>query len=408
MITDQYDALEECLAALEAGADLESVLGRYPAQRRVLQPLLETALAARQLAGEPAPAEVFHRSRTRLLAQAADRRAQSPSGYPRWQRLPRLGMAALVVLVILLSGGGLVAVSAQALPGDQLYPIKRVSETIQLDLTFDAEAHRLVEARFQERRLAEVEKLLALSRSEMVVFYGVVAQQGQVQWLIDAVRVVITPETLVIGEITPGVLVEVEGSTHAQGWVQAAEIHLQAFELRGQVEAISPSSWIIAGRQIAIDASSQFPRTIQVGDYVIATVRSDDFGNLWLRSAVLAEAPAPTATPFPTATPSPTAAPAPDESGDNPRQEETETSEEGDEVERHENEAVETEDAAEDTDDAEPETTETPGDDQESDSGATETPEEDSDTEQGEGSDDEEESDSDGSDMPGGEESEGE
>ncbi|OJY37538.1 MAG: hypothetical protein BGP03_19165 [Pseudonocardia sp. 73-21] len=69
-----------------------------------------------------------------------------------------LGAAALVAVVA--AAGGSIFASRDALPGDALYPVKRVAESAGLAMTFDksAKAHRQLE--LATTRLDEVEKLV--------------------------------------------------------------------------------------------------------------------------------------------------------------------------------------------------------------------------------------------------------
>ena len=340
-----FDALEEGLAALETGSDLESVLAGYPDQQDELLALLDAAQAARELAQPEIPAAAQHRSRTRVLNRAAELRSAAKPHWRPWQRLPKLAVAALLVLVILLSGSGLIVASARTLPGDAIYPIKRVVESIQLGLTFDPATHDQIESQFQERRLEEVEQLLDLNRTELVSFYGEVNQQNPDVWVIDGLEVLITPETLIIGKIKLGDLVEVEGLTLPSGQVQVSELHLQRFEISGLVESIAPDIWLIAGQEIRIETHSVVDSDIQIGDYVSAMVRSDDFGTLYAIEIVLAAAPSPAPTETPA--PLPTTVETPDEKTLESEADETE------EVEKEDQEDSGDADEIDETDEAE-------------------------------------------------------
>ena len=69
-----FEALEQCLTALEQNQDLATCLARYPALADELRPLLEAAIAAQGLAIPVAPGEAMRRGRSRLLNQAAELR----------------------------------------------------------------------------------------------------------------------------------------------------------------------------------------------------------------------------------------------------------------------------------------------------------------------------------------------
>jgi hypothetical protein len=101
--------------------------------------------------------------------------------------------------------------------------------------------------------------------------------------------------------------VEVEGLTQPDGVVNASEIHLQTFGFVGYVEAIESQSWRIGGRTVQITAESRVSPGIRVGDWVVVSVRSDDFGNL--TALIISGSTLPTPTSVPTATAVPTTEP---------------------------------------------------------------------------------------------------
>ncbi|WP_214364646.1 DUF5667 domain-containing protein [Pseudonocardia sp. H11422] len=85
----------------------------------------------------------------------ASRRPGSPS---RSRRIAFVSAAALVVMVALAGTG--VFVSRDALPGDALYAIKRVSESAGLAMTFGEEAKARRHLELAATRLSEVEQLI--------------------------------------------------------------------------------------------------------------------------------------------------------------------------------------------------------------------------------------------------------
>lgn len=297
-----YDALETCLLAIETGASLDQVLKEYPDLREELQPLLEAAILARRGNIGSIPNDVMNRSRTQALTHAAALRSNNNKTAGVFGVLPRLAVALLVVVIVFLTGSSLIVASAKSLPGDQLYPVKRAVENVRLGITVDVTAHQEIEANFQERRLSEVQQLISLQRKEAISFDAKVLQIGDSRWLIGNIIVILTPKTLIIGEITPGMIVEVEGITQPEGWVLAEEIHLRDFKVTGEVEAITPHVWIISGEEIQINEDSQIGPDIQVGQWVVAQIRSTDDGEFYARS-IMIEKLLPTITPKPSLTP---------------------------------------------------------------------------------------------------------
>ena len=148
-----YDALEMCLKAIEQGADMDSALARYPEFKEELRPILEASVHARAL-GVPRPSpQAMRRGRVKLLQRAAEMREAKASSrrrvIPGFQRYAlSLAMAAL----FLLSGTGLVRASSSALPGENLYPVKRTWEGMRLLLVFDADLRETLEVEFENER----------------------------------------------------------------------------------------------------------------------------------------------------------------------------------------------------------------------------------------------------------------
>ena len=69
-----FDVIEICLQEMENGADMESVLARYPSLAGELRPILETSMKARSMSNvEPSP-DAIRRGRARVMQHAAELR----------------------------------------------------------------------------------------------------------------------------------------------------------------------------------------------------------------------------------------------------------------------------------------------------------------------------------------------
>ncbi|HEV8632776.1 MAG TPA: DUF5667 domain-containing protein, partial [Chloroflexota bacterium] len=86
---------------------------------------------------------------------ALRRRARGRGRPLRARALPQAVAAALVAALL---GGGTVAVSADSLPGDALYPAKIAAERVQLATTRDEAGRARLHIAFADRRLSELEK----------------------------------------------------------------------------------------------------------------------------------------------------------------------------------------------------------------------------------------------------------
>ena len=217
-----YDALETCLQEIEKGAALESVIARFPDLVNELRPILKASIQARRLSADPS-AEAMRRGRAKLLQRASEMReakiAPRKRVIPIFQRLAlSLGMAA----TFLVSGTGLVGASATALPGENLYPVKRTWEDLQLLFTLDRDVRDVVKSQFEIERLHEVNELIVEGRHEVIQFAGVFMQVNGVYY-VSGVNVLI-PSNLQIPEIGSAVIVT--GRTNAQGFVELESLEL--------------------------------------------------------------------------------------------------------------------------------------------------------------------------------------
>lgn len=165
--------LEECLrAVLRDGLTLEESLTRHPQAAEALRKPLQTALLAARL---PAPTlstervasleqRLLERFDTLPLAAPGPRLVDSPA--PRAMAAPRRSFwmgrwAAVLALafVFTLGSGATVAASAQAMPGDALYGVKRGWEaiiTVILNLLGQLESlwNHLARVRYEELQYA--------------------------------------------------------------------------------------------------------------------------------------------------------------------------------------------------------------------------------------------------------------
>lgn len=224
-MTNLFDALEFCLQEMERGAEIESVLTRFPEHAEELRPILRTAAKAQKMAVATPDADVARRSRARVMQHAAELRESRVA--PRRPRnviplLQRLVLSFGLAAIFLLSGSGLLSASASALPGEQLYPVKRGWENIRLFFIFDSEARALLEDEFENERLHEVNELLAEGRDEVIEFAGVFMQVNGVTY-ISGLQVIL-PEGMPIP--ANGDAVIVSGQTNAQGFVEIISLEV--------------------------------------------------------------------------------------------------------------------------------------------------------------------------------------
>ncbi len=162
MANDTARILASCLEAIEQlGLSPEECLARYPDQRTALSELLPVAQALRSAPTMMPSLDFRLDARRRLLAQLPARQSR------RTTRLTRPALFARAVMVFLLLVGCATSVattSAQALPNDILYPMKRTIEQIRLAFATDDVHSSKLHLAFATERLNEVERLIELGR----------------------------------------------------------------------------------------------------------------------------------------------------------------------------------------------------------------------------------------------------
>ncbi|MFN8410822.1 MAG: DUF5666 domain-containing protein [Anaerolineales bacterium] len=230
-MNNMYDILEICLQELEKGADLDALLARYPEHASELRPILKAAIAARSIAA-PAPSEdAIRRGRAKLLQRAAELREEkvAPVRKANQRVIPmfqRLAITFSLTAAFLASGTGLVGASSTALPGENLYPVKRTWEDVRLFFTFDTNQRELLSSEFESERLQEANELIAEGRHETIQFSGVFTEVNGKPY-VSGIAVLITGNTqMPNGMIQTGAAVTVTGHTNSNGFVELENIQL--------------------------------------------------------------------------------------------------------------------------------------------------------------------------------------
>ena len=225
-----YDVLEVCLQELEKGADMESVLARYPDLASELRPILNASTKAwtRSVAVSAPSPEVIRHGRAKLLQRASEMREAKAA--PRRRMIPliqRLAISFSLTALFLASGTGLVGASSSALPGEKLYPVKLTWEGLRLFFTFDHESRELLEDTFENERLHEINELLVEGRHETIQFTGVFTEVNG-QTYVSGIRIVILDTTVLpAGTLLNGTTVIVTGRTNAEGFVDVESIQVE-------------------------------------------------------------------------------------------------------------------------------------------------------------------------------------
>ncbi|HTP06792.1 MAG TPA: DUF5667 domain-containing protein [Anaerolineae bacterium] len=173
MTNDTAQILANCLDVLERpGATVEQSVAPYPDQRRSLSELLSIAQALRAAPAVTPSLDFRLDARQQLIARLPSRRSRR-SGivdkFSAWcrrfvnhQRL--LGRTAFILFVGMMFGASVAVASAESLPNDMLYPVKRTIEQARLIFTPDAAARSNLCLAFAGERLAEMQRLIDRGR----------------------------------------------------------------------------------------------------------------------------------------------------------------------------------------------------------------------------------------------------
>jgi hypothetical protein len=247
--------LDECLNQIVTGKEeaRDACVAQYPTLARELEPLLRLAVELETLRqDEPPPPAGLQAGRQKLLIEAARLKAlEEEKGRARrlwlWpanlQSLLRRGTAVVAlaaVLVVTLLGGGTIAASANSLPGDSLYAVKRMTEEVQLVFTLDQQAKAQLVQKLDERRREEAKAVATRHRVAEMSFRGRVERISSSSWTISGVEVSVSPETVVEGPAEAGALVRVDVRSLSDGTLSAVRIAAEASEVVPQ-PTLSPT-----------------------------------------------------------------------------------------------------------------------------------------------------------------------
>ena len=181
-MADFAEILDQCVTDIQQGrATLASCQAQYPQYAEQLAALLSIA---DQLAAGPAVSLSIDQRQAiqaQLLKRAAERqgeqlrRRRPQPARPVWRRW--LPAAAAFMVILSLAGWGVTSASAASLPGDTLYPIKRLSEQAAVALTPTAGLPDL-HVTIAQRRLDEYAGLSARGEFQPTLLVEAAAELG--------------------------------------------------------------------------------------------------------------------------------------------------------------------------------------------------------------------------------------
>ena len=163
--------LDRCLRGIQSGeVTLEQCLLENSEHAEALEPLLRVAASTRAQLAPTGPSQAFlthSPKRVMNLARARLKTSTPSSGRrrPVWLRQPGYRMAGvLLALALLTASVGVASASSDALPGDNLYGVKRGLERAALVVSLSAQGDAELVLKHAGRRIAEVEELVRRGR----------------------------------------------------------------------------------------------------------------------------------------------------------------------------------------------------------------------------------------------------
>jgi hypothetical protein len=174
------EILNGCLELIQSdNATIGSLLEKYPESKEILRPPLEAAvwLQSRVVTFNPRPSFVFA-SKQRLVDRFRKHEINviDVDGYSfgeRFVAFTRLRvryaygiLACLVVIILVISYNDFSVTIRHSLPGDSIYPVKLALEDVKLMISLNPEKDAEFRIEFLARRLAEIEQLLELGRTD--------------------------------------------------------------------------------------------------------------------------------------------------------------------------------------------------------------------------------------------------
>lgn len=152
--------LDECIAEIRRGKNLEECLLNYPQLSAELRPLLELSQSLEHF---PKPEPTLGAISKALIGVGIDiasyRERRSQSIFARIFRQPKVAWALGPIFGILLLVS-VTTIATSSVPGGVFYPVKLATEKVKFLLSFDAERKAELRLTFSDERLKEMTKLL--------------------------------------------------------------------------------------------------------------------------------------------------------------------------------------------------------------------------------------------------------
>jgi hypothetical protein len=160
---------DECLERILTGGEtVEQCLASYPEHAAELEPLLQTALSAKETLDIAPRPEFKERARHHILTELRDLAERKQRRFLLFGWQPRWATAAIAVLVLLIASSGTVAAAGNSMPDQPLYPVKLVAERARLALIPSELGKAEYYAELVDRRVGEIVSMAEKGKLEQM------------------------------------------------------------------------------------------------------------------------------------------------------------------------------------------------------------------------------------------------
>ena len=261
---------ENAITKIQAGEALKSILQDLPDDPELIQSIQVAFLLHTP---ESLPNSLAQQSSKQAYITAARNITVDEKKISFWDRIFgfRFATQLIIISIVLIASltiSGLV--SAQSLPGQPLYSIKRSVEKMQLALTRDSIGRLQLEEVLDARRVNEVIRLMQSGKNQFVSFAGWLAQDQHGVWSVQGVPLIMDQESPVWNALLNGAYIEVHGISQTDG-VLVRTLELRMFYLNGKLQLNTNGQWSINGIAIRVSNQSQLFTPLNEGVNVNAT-----------------------------------------------------------------------------------------------------------------------------------------
>ncbi|MFC1942881.1 DUF5667 domain-containing protein [Chloroflexota bacterium] len=159
--------LDECLErVLFNGETVEQCLAAYSEYSAELEPLLQTALDTRDATAIKPRPEFRERAGNQFQAALREMELKKNRSFFNWQ--PKWATGVVAVIILLMVGSGTVVGADNSLPGESLYQVKLLTETVRLALTPSSLGKAELYVNLADMRVNEIIRLVDEGKADQL------------------------------------------------------------------------------------------------------------------------------------------------------------------------------------------------------------------------------------------------